>query len=267
MGLAKPPCCHDAGGLLHHRFSFSLNGRARQWESSFLRRFPSGYPAWPLASILPCGARTFLMARDCSRAPRSSGPPRASDCSTRAAVPQQGPSSCYDFEQFAAPAPGLANPAFNQEGTAHDHGLQAPPAHRKGDPRGHAALRRAHRQEGRVRRPSERHHHRRRRPQAAHHRPLLGRPRGLGARLHGPPRKALRARERPPAHLPARLHQQAAHQGHRLQGPAPQPRPGGPGRPARGHQGRAPHAPARHRGERLLHRRRDALPLQLPVPR
>lgn len=35
--------------------------RTRRWESSFLRRFPSGYPAWPLASILPCGARTFLM--------------------------------------------------------------------------------------------------------------------------------------------------------------------------------------------------------------
>ena len=24
MGFTKPPCCHDAGGLLHHRFSFSL---------------------------------------------------------------------------------------------------------------------------------------------------------------------------------------------------------------------------------------------------
>lgn len=33
---------------------------ARRWESSFLRHFPSGCPAWPLASILPCGARTFL---------------------------------------------------------------------------------------------------------------------------------------------------------------------------------------------------------------
>ena len=33
---------------------------ARRWESSFLRHFPSGRPHWPLASILPCGARTFL---------------------------------------------------------------------------------------------------------------------------------------------------------------------------------------------------------------
>ena len=38
-----------------------------RWESSFLRRFPSGFPAWPLASILPCGARTFLMARKVPR--------------------------------------------------------------------------------------------------------------------------------------------------------------------------------------------------------
>ena len=29
MGLAKPPCCHDAGGLLHHRFSFSLYALAQ----------------------------------------------------------------------------------------------------------------------------------------------------------------------------------------------------------------------------------------------
>ena len=34
--------------------------KPRRWESSFLRHFPSGRPAWPLASILPSGARTFL---------------------------------------------------------------------------------------------------------------------------------------------------------------------------------------------------------------
>ena len=62
---------------------FPLRGpRAGQLESSFLRRFPSGYPARPLVGILPCGARTFLMTCDCSQAPRSSSPPRGSDCST-----------------------------------------------------------------------------------------------------------------------------------------------------------------------------------------
>ena len=60
MGLAKPPCCHDAGGLLHHRFSFSLYALRRRWESSFLRRFPSDHSARPLAGIPPSGARTFL---------------------------------------------------------------------------------------------------------------------------------------------------------------------------------------------------------------
>ena len=59
-GLAKPPCCHDAGGLLHHRFSFSLYALRRRWESSFLRRFPSDHSARPLAGIPPSGARTFL---------------------------------------------------------------------------------------------------------------------------------------------------------------------------------------------------------------
>ncbi len=33
---------------------------AHRWESSFLRHFPSDRSAWPLASILPYGARTFL---------------------------------------------------------------------------------------------------------------------------------------------------------------------------------------------------------------
>ena len=60
-GLAKPPYRYDAGSLLHYRFSFSLTRLREQRESSFLRRFPSGHPARPLACLLPCGARTFLM--------------------------------------------------------------------------------------------------------------------------------------------------------------------------------------------------------------
>ena len=75
MGFTKPPRCRDAGGLLHHRFSFSLYAEPRRWESSFLRHFPSGCPAWPLASILPCGARTFL-TRAQGHVARPSGPLR-----------------------------------------------------------------------------------------------------------------------------------------------------------------------------------------------
>ena len=56
-------------------------------------------------------------------------------------------------------------------------------------------------------------------------------------------------------HHSARLYQQAAHQGHWLQGPAAQPRPRGSRRPARGRQGHPPYAPARHRGDRFLYRR------------
>lgn len=57
VGFAKPPCHHDAGALLPHRFSFSA---AEATESSFLWHFPSGRPALPLAGTLPCGVRTFL---------------------------------------------------------------------------------------------------------------------------------------------------------------------------------------------------------------
>ena len=52
---------------------FQLFSRVAR-ESSFLWHFPSGRPARPLAGILPCGARTFLIARPKRRAPRPSSP-------------------------------------------------------------------------------------------------------------------------------------------------------------------------------------------------
>ena len=68
-GLAKPPCCHDAGGLLHHRFSFSLTRTsAGSGSLLFCGANPSGRPAWPLTSFLPCGARTFLTCEHAARA-------------------------------------------------------------------------------------------------------------------------------------------------------------------------------------------------------
>lgn len=48
--------------------AFLSPARGGQRESSFLRHFPSGRPAWPLASILPCGARTFLTCEHAARA-------------------------------------------------------------------------------------------------------------------------------------------------------------------------------------------------------
>ena len=71
--LSTPICACSKWGLPSHSIagvlvvsyttvSAFLLPRMRQRESSFLRRFPSGFPAWLLASILPCGARTFLMS-------------------------------------------------------------------------------------------------------------------------------------------------------------------------------------------------------------
>lgn len=82
MGLAKPPCCHDAGGLLHHRFSFSLYALRRRWESSFLRRFPSDHSARPLAGIPPSGARTFLTRAASSTSRNRLAHSAVQECST-----------------------------------------------------------------------------------------------------------------------------------------------------------------------------------------
>lgn len=51
----------------YRTFSAFLLTRMRQWEFKFLQHFPSGFPARPLAGILPQEARTFLMGR---KAPR-----------------------------------------------------------------------------------------------------------------------------------------------------------------------------------------------------
>jgi hypothetical protein len=54
------PVARVAGALLPHRFT--LTCATRRWPSAVcsLWHFPAGHPGWPLASILPCGAPTFL---------------------------------------------------------------------------------------------------------------------------------------------------------------------------------------------------------------
>jgi hypothetical protein len=47
-----------AGGLLHHRFT--LTGSLTAPAVCFLWHCLAGHPGWPLATTLPCGARTFL---------------------------------------------------------------------------------------------------------------------------------------------------------------------------------------------------------------
>ena len=46
-----------AGGLLHHRFTLTAG---KPEAVCFLWHFPASHLGWPLATTLPCGARTFL---------------------------------------------------------------------------------------------------------------------------------------------------------------------------------------------------------------
>ena len=62
----------------YRTFSAFLLTRMRQWEFKFLQHFPSGFPARPLAGILPQEARTFLMRPE--GLPRPSGPHSVGYC-------------------------------------------------------------------------------------------------------------------------------------------------------------------------------------------
>src|SRR6187399_1161911 len=65
-GFDEPPCHHDAGGLLPHRFTLTDNlFRGVPPENAlsavcFLFHFPSAFAPWDFPSVLPCGVRTFL---------------------------------------------------------------------------------------------------------------------------------------------------------------------------------------------------------------
>ena len=59
VGFARPPHHCDAGALLPHLFT--LTSPQRGEAVCFLLHFPSGHPAWPLASTVLCGVRTFLI--------------------------------------------------------------------------------------------------------------------------------------------------------------------------------------------------------------
>ncbi len=75
-GLPSRPVARDAGELLPHRFTLACSSCSRGSTTSSavcsLLHFPSDRSAWPLASTLPCGVRTFLGAR-------FPGPPRSPD--------------------------------------------------------------------------------------------------------------------------------------------------------------------------------------------
>jgi hypothetical protein len=50
----------DAGALLPHRFTLTCDRSPGPSAVCFLWHFPASHPDWPLASILFCGAPTFL---------------------------------------------------------------------------------------------------------------------------------------------------------------------------------------------------------------
>lgn len=69
MGFARPTCHHAAGELLPHHFILTAQWVCTQREAVyFLLHFPSGRPAWSLASIVPFEVRTFLHPRYQGRA-------------------------------------------------------------------------------------------------------------------------------------------------------------------------------------------------------
>ena len=66
-GLACRSCRHDRGELLPHRFTLAVGGRRTGCRLGGLLSVPlsvalglAACDAWPLASTLPCGVRTFL---------------------------------------------------------------------------------------------------------------------------------------------------------------------------------------------------------------
>src|SRR4051812_20839050 len=66
LGLAPGGVCRaarvspDAGALLPHRFALACAWLPGPSAVCSLWHFPSGHPAWPLASTLPYGVPTFL---------------------------------------------------------------------------------------------------------------------------------------------------------------------------------------------------------------
>jgi hypothetical protein len=90
LGLAPGGVClaagitASAGSLLHYLFTLTPLRTAQEAIRSLLH-LPSGCPAWPLASTVPCGVRTFLPSEHAEG--RSPGQPGHPYYTTRVIMP------------------------------------------------------------------------------------------------------------------------------------------------------------------------------------
>ena len=106
-GFGEPPCRHDAGGLLPHRFTLTGRhlrrraGRRSALCSTFRRLSPPGVSPAPL----PFGVRTFL-GPPCGPRP----PGLRAQCSPRQAEPSERRRSPR-WDDAAQPPPAGAGPA------------------------------------------------------------------------------------------------------------------------------------------------------------
>ena len=74
MGFTKPPCCHDAGGLLHHRFSFSLTRTRRAAGVFFSAALSVGSPRLAVSQHPALWSPDFPHAETDVSVARPSGP-------------------------------------------------------------------------------------------------------------------------------------------------------------------------------------------------
>jgi len=63
-GLPCPPCRHEGGALLPHRFTLACGPLVASPSAVyFLWHFPWAFARWALPTTVPCGVRTFLPPR------------------------------------------------------------------------------------------------------------------------------------------------------------------------------------------------------------
>ena len=108
---------HAAGELLPHRFTLTAPFPRRRF--AFCGTGPWGCPPWPLASTLPCGARTFLPRE----LPHAGDHPAFSGANQRAWGREAKYSTCEDHPSpWPSPPEGRGNTLGEQIGDENTRG-------------------------------------------------------------------------------------------------------------------------------------------------